>query len=162
MAMTDYAEQPDMMRYIEQWGMLFEQLGATRVMGKILGWLLVCEPPHQTAAEIAHAIGASMSSVSTATRALAQSAFVERIGMPGERSAHFQVRPGMWSQLIRTRMARLGAMRELAEEGMRLLPSANKEQTRRLREVRSYCDFIDKELPALLARWEGQWEEECR
>ncbi len=158
--MADHPEQSALTYYIEQWGMLFEQLGATRVMGKILGWLLVCDPPHQTAAEIAGAISASISSVSTATRALAQSAFVERIGMPGERSIHFQVRPGMWSQLIRTRMRHLTAMRRLAEEGMRLVASERKERTLRLREIRSYCDFIDSELPALLERWERQWKEE--
>ncbi len=160
--MVDDTKQSDLARYIERWGVLFEQLGATRVMGKILGWLLVCDPPHQTAAEIATAIGASISSVSTANRALAQSAFVERIGIPGERSTHFQVRPGMWSQLIRTRMGRLGAMRKLADEGMALLSSAGKEQTLRLREIRSYCDFVERELPALLGRWEKQWEEERR
>ncbi len=160
--MMDDRQQSELARYVEQWGMLFEQLGATRVMGKVLGWLLVCDPPHQAAAEIADAVGASISSVSTATRALAQSAFVERIGMPGERSAHFQIRPGMWSQLIRARMGHLAAMRKLAEEGVRLVPPGREERTLRLREVRSYCDFIDRELPALLERWEKQWKDEQR
>jgi DNA-binding transcriptional regulator GbsR (MarR family) len=160
--MIDYEKPPELGRYIEQWGMVFEQLGATRVMGKILGWLLVCDPPHQTAAEIGDAIGASISSVSTASRALAQSAFIERIGLPGERSAHFQIRSGMWSQLIRTRMGHLAGMRRLAEAGMRLLTSKGREETLRLREIRSYCDFIESELPALLERWERQWERERR
>jgi hypothetical protein len=160
--MRNEESDPPVANYIEQWGMLFENLGATRVMGKILGWLLVCDPPHQTAAEIAEAIGASISSVSTATRALTQSAFVERVGIPGRRSAHFQIRPGMWSQLIRRRMGHLAAMRRLADEGMQLIPPGDDQSALRLREIRSYCDFIEKELPALLARWEEQWKEEQR
>jgi DNA-binding transcriptional regulator GbsR (MarR family) len=160
--MIDQEKPSELMRYIEEWGMLFEQLGATRVMGKILGWLLVCDPPHQTAAELADAVGASISSVSTATRALAQSAFVERIGIPGERSVHFRIRPGMWSQMIRRRMGYLTAMRRLADEGTKLIPPGDEASTLRLREIRSYCDFIDRELPALLDRWEKQWKDEQR
>jgi DNA-binding transcriptional regulator GbsR (MarR family) len=158
--MADHEEHSELMQYVEQWGMLLEQLGATRMMGKVLGWLLVSDPPEQTAKEIADAVGASISSVSTVTRALTQSAFAERVGIPGERSAHFRVRPGMWSQLIRRRMGHLAAMRRLADEGMTLAPSKNWERTLRLREIRSYCDFIEKELPSLLARWEAKWEGE--
>ena len=66
----------------------------------------------------------------------------------------------MWSQLIRRRMGHLAGMRLLADEGMQLLPPGDKEATRRLREIRSYCDFIERELPALLARWEEQWKAE--
>ena len=63
-------EREDLQDYLERWGMLFERLGATRMMGKVLAWLLVCDPPEQPAGSIARAVGASAGSVSTTTRTL--------------------------------------------------------------------------------------------
>jgi DNA-binding MarR family transcriptional regulator len=146
--------------------MLFELLGATRMMGRILAWLLVSDPPEQSAGDIAQAVGASAGSVSTTTRALTQSGMVERLGIPGERSAHFRVRSGVWGQLLRKRMAYIVSMRDLVEEGFEFSAVAgggdgeNDDNTLRLRELGSYCSFIERELPAFIARWEKDWEKE--
>jgi len=146
--------------YVERWGMLFEFLGATRMMGKMLGWLLVCDPPEQSASDIAKAVGASAGTVSTTTRALLQAAMIERIGIPGKRSAHFRVRPGMWADLLKKRMEYVQTMGQLAEQGLELVSGPEDDATLRLREIRSYCRFIESQLPALLARWEKEWEKE--
>lgn len=148
--------------YLERWGMLFELLGATRMMGRVLGWLLVCDPPEQSAGDIAKAIGASAGSVSTTTRTLMQAGFIERIGIPGERSAHFRVRSGMWGQLFRRRMSYIAAMGELVDEGLEQGAERSDESKLRLRELRSYCTFGERELPGFVSRWEREWEEESK
>lgn len=152
----------DRQGYLERWGMLFELLGATRMMGKILGWLLVCDPPEQSAGDIARAVGASAGSVSTTTRALTQSGMIERLGIPGERSAHFRVTSGVWGQLLRKRMSYIASMHDLVEEGLEFSDEDEKDSTLRLRELGSYCRFIERELPGFVARWEKDWEEERR
>ena len=152
----------DLHDYLERWGMLFEALGAARMMGRVLGWLLVCDPPEQTAADIAAAIGASAGSISTTTRTLVQSGFIERIGIPGERSAFFRVRSGMWGQLLRRRMSYMAALGDLAEEGIPLASGEGEQATRRLLELGSYCRFIERELPSFVARWEQEWKEESK
>jgi hypothetical protein len=146
--------------YLERWGMLFEMLGATRMMGKILGWLLVCDPPEQTAAEIVEAVGASAGSVSTTTRALVQASMIERVGVRGERSVRFRVRTGMWAQLLKSRMARLTSMRGLVEDGLKLAPDLSDDGRLRLRELGSFSAFIERELPGFITLWEKTWEEE--
>jgi DNA-binding Lrp family transcriptional regulator len=148
--------------YIERWGMLFERLGGTRMMGKVLGWLLVCDPPEQTAASIAEAVGASAGSVSTTTRALEQMGMIERFGVTGKRSAHFRVKPFMWGQMMRRRMASIVQMGELSEEGIRRFSPDDRERALRLRELGSYCDFIQREFPEFVGRWEKQWGEESK
>ncbi len=150
----------DLQGYLERWGMLFELLGATRMMGRVLGWLLVCDPPEQSAGDIAQAVGASAGSVSTTTRALTQTGMVERLGIPGERSAHFRVRSGVWGQLLRKRMSYIVSMRDLVEEGLEVGAGEKEDSTLRLRELGSYCSFIEKELPTFIARWEKDWEKE--
>ena len=54
--MEDDTTRGDLQGYLERWGMLFELLGATRMMGRILAWLLVCDPPEQSAGDIAEAV----------------------------------------------------------------------------------------------------------
>jgi DNA-binding transcriptional regulator GbsR (MarR family) len=159
-SMKDDATRGDLQGYLERWGMLFELLGATRMMGKILAWLLVSDPPEQSAGDIAQAVGASAGSVSTTTRALTQAGMVERVGIPGERSAHFRVRSGVWGQLLRKRMSYIVSMRDLVEEGLEFSAGEKEDSSLRLRELGSYCSFIERELPAFIARWEKDWEKE--
>ncbi len=159
-SMKDDATRGDLQGYLERWGMLFELLGATRMMGKILAWLLISDPPEQSAGDIAQAVGASAGSVSTTTRALTQAGMVERLGIPGERSAPFRVRSGVWGQLLRKRMSYIVSMRDLVEEGLEFSAGADEDSTLRLRELGSYCSFIERELPAFIARWEKDWKKE--
>lgn len=49
------------------------------MVGRALGWLLVCEPPEQSAAELAETLQASKGSISTATRVLLRLGFIERV-----------------------------------------------------------------------------------
>jgi len=144
----------DLMQYLERWGELYENLGSTRVFGRIMGWLLVSDPPEQTAKVIAGAIGMSLASVSTATRTLVQAGMVERVRVPGERSAHFRLGSSFWVRLLERRMQLTAAMRGLADEGLRFFPPGDREGTHRLRELSSYCAFAEKEFPAMVARWE--------
>jgi hypothetical protein len=85
---------------------------------------------------------------------------VERLGIPGERSAHFRVRSGVWGQLLRKRMSYIVSMRDLVEEGIELNAGEDEDGTLRLRELGSYCNFIERELPGFIARWEKDWEKE--
>lgn len=148
--------------YLEKWGMVFAQLGATRMAGRIIGWLLICDPSHQSAKQIANATGASLASVSVATRTLTQAAIIERFGMPGERTVFFRLAPGTWMRLMRFRLVQISGMTALAEEGLRIRQGAGEATKSRLREIHSYCSFMDREMPALLERWKKEWQREQR
>ncbi len=158
--MAKQPTQEQLTDYIERWGMVLEALGGTRMMGKILGWLIICDPPEQTAADIAIAVNASAGTVSTTTRALVQAAMIEKVGLPGKRSAYYRVKPGMWAQLMKARMARMHIMGQLADEGLELFPEADSGSSDRLREIGSYIRFVEREFPALLDQWVKQWEKE--
>jgi len=140
--------------------MLFEVLGATRMMGKILGWLLISDPPEQSAADIAIAVNASAGTVSTTTRMLVQASMIEKIGIAGKRSAHFRVRPEMWGSLMKSRLQSIQVMEQMASEGLDVFPEADGEPNIRLRELRSYCRFVNERFPKLFDEWAAEWEKE--
>ncbi|MBA3470937.1 MAG: hypothetical protein H0T53_14985 [Herpetosiphonaceae bacterium] len=66
-------------QFVEKVGLLYEQVGLQRMAGRILGWLLICDPPAQSAADLAAALDASKGSISGITRQLFQPVHRQRL-----------------------------------------------------------------------------------
>lgn len=140
--------------FIEEVGTLFELFSFPRMAGKILGWLLVCVPPYQTANELIAAVGGSKGSISSMTRLLMHVGLVERIGRPGMRGSNFQVKKDSWVELLKNRFSFIKAMRELADKGLALMNDEETKYRLRLQEIRDLHAFLEDEVPALFERWE--------
>jgi len=145
-----------MEQFIEEVGILFEEMGLPRMAGRIFGRLLICEPPHQSAEELASVVGASKGSISSMTRLLIQSGVVERMGLPGKRGTYYRIKPGSWSELMRVRMTHLTAFRELGERGLALMAGKDPKIRQRLQELRDLYAFLEQEIPVLLARYDQE------
>lgn len=143
-------------RYAEEVALHFEQGGLSRTAGRIFGWLLICDPPRQTMDDVADGLQVSKSSVSTATRLLIQVGLIQRLSLPGERRDYYRVAEGVWRTIMREREAQITSIRRLAEKGLELLADEPAERRKRLREMRDFYAFFEKELPALLDRWEAE------
>jgi DNA-binding transcriptional regulator GbsR (MarR family) len=142
--------------FVEEIGVMFEQSGMPRMSGRILGWLLICDPPHQTSDQLAEGLQASKGSISTMTRLLIQVGLVEKIGLPGQRRDYFRIKPGAWSQIMRTSMGQITLFRQLAERGLDLLPDQQSDRRLRLEEMRDLYAFFEREFPVLLEHWEQE------
>jgi hypothetical protein len=59
------------------------------------------------------------------------------------------------SELLTEATARLTAFRRLAEQGLAVLEGEAPERRERLQDVRAVAVFLEREYPALLARWDG-------
>src|SRR6476661_7923271 len=83
--MTAAALTPAQSRFIEEMGQFLGGYGMTPMAGRMWGWLLLCEPPEQTAAEIAEALQASRGAISGTARILTQAGFIRRTTKRGDR-----------------------------------------------------------------------------
>lgn len=144
---------PHLKRWLEEAALLFEEAGLPRMAGRVLAWLLVAQPPEQTAREMAAALGASKGALSPALHLLTRLHLVERQRRPGERSDRYNIRPGTWRRLLGEQVRVLARYREQAERGLDLL---GQEGGDRLREMRAFYAFLEQELPRLLARFEEE------
>jgi len=144
------------LHYAEDFGLLFEQAGGSRMLGRVLGVLLTSEPPERSAEELANELGASRGSISQATRTLVQMGMVRRLTRPGERRDYFRVRPNAWQETTRQQMALIGVFQEMAERGLELLRSGDPESREGLEEMRDFYAFWERELPAVLERWDEE------
>jgi DNA-binding transcriptional regulator GbsR (MarR family) len=143
-------------QFVEEMGIFIEEAGLPRMAGRVLGLLLVCDPPHLSAPEIGEMLGASKGSVSTTTRMLMSLGFVERVGIPHRRQGYFRVRAGVWQGLLATQVSKVKAARVLAERGLRSMRESGSAGDGRLEEMRDLYAFLERELPLLLERWETE------
>jgi hypothetical protein len=142
--------------FVEDVALFHERFGLPRMAGRILGWLLVCEPAHQTMADMARALGGSKASMSTMTRLLAQLRLIERVRRPGERQDRFGIRPGLWVDGFRREAASYGAARAMYERGLAALAGRPPAVRARLEDARDLYAFFEAEVPKVLARWEAR------
>lgn len=140
-------------QYIEEFGLFAEQIGLTRMAGRILAWLLICDPPHQTMNDLVEALQASKSSISTTTRLLITFGMLERISLPGERRDYYRLVPDLWTTAMERSAQQFVGFRKMAERGLALLADAPPERSRRLQEMFDLYQFIGREFPEILARW---------
>lgn len=142
--------------YVEEFGLLFGQFGLSRMLGRVLGVLMISDPPERSAEELAEALGASRGSISQTTRSLIQMGLVQRWARPGERRDYFRIKPGAWHEIMRREMEALATFRKTAERGLELLDSNDPDTRRSLAEMRDFYTYWEREMPALLQRWEKE------
>ena len=75
--------------FTEDIGLFFEQMGMPRMAGRILGVLLIADPPAQSISDIAGTLMASKSSVSVMARLLAEYGLIERVATPVPRRDYY-------------------------------------------------------------------------
>ncbi|MBN1550674.1 MarR family transcriptional regulator [bacterium] len=145
--------------FIEDMGIIYEEMGLYRMAGRVIGWLLISDPPHQNAKDLAKVLGASKGSISTIIRWLLESGLVERIGIPGERSTYYRMKPGAWIEVTKAKTAFHRSLREIADRGLRLLNAKNPSVRERLREMHALQAFFEREIPILLERFDREYKE---
>ena len=151
--------QAEEKQFVEEVGIVFEQTGLPRMAGRILGWLLIVDPPHQSTDELADALMASKGSISTVTRLLIQIGLIERLSLPGVRHGYFRIKSGASHQLLKDSLDQTTAFRQLLERGLELLEGKAHTNRQSLEEMHDLYAFLEREFPALLERWEQEHKE---
>jgi DNA-binding transcriptional regulator GbsR (MarR family) len=132
--------------FIEKAGLWWETVGS-RSAGRILGWLMICDPPHRSAAELIDELRLSSGSVSTQTTTLERVGFVERTTFPGDRVTYYQLKPHVWIDVMRTEEQRLDEMLKLARSAADVRPSERPDRVDDLVRVSRF--FVDR-WPSLM------------
>lgn len=155
MSEPPFVLDPDAEREIvDQIAMVFERAGMPPSAGRILGRLLMCDPPQQSSQQLADYTGSSAGGISQACRMLEQIGLVERVRLRGERAVYFRAREGCWTVLLHEEMQRTRFVRGLADRALVLMAEATPETRRRMQEFRDFYSFFENEIPSLLERWE--------
>jgi DNA-binding transcriptional regulator GbsR (MarR family) len=136
-------------RFVEELGMQLElEAGAPRMVGRTLGWLLICEPSAQSAADLAESLQASRGSISTATRTLLTMGLIERVRLRGERFDRFQARPEVWDEFL-WRPEQFSEPRRVVRLGLEALADEPASRRAALEELDALYAWWEERIPKL-------------
>lgn len=96
----------------------------------MLGWLLFCDPPEQSAGQIADAIGASQASLTTNLRLLGSVGFVSQVTKPGDRTVYYRVDDDAWESVVRRQIASLASFGDIMRDGLSLTGRSTRRSSR--------------------------------
>lgn len=142
--------------FIEDISLYFEQMGIPRMAGRILGVLLIANPPEQSLDELCERLQASKSAVSTSARLLIEMGLIERVPSPVPRRIYFRFLRGGWVTFMRMYLRMMASLHQIAERGLELLKDEDPALRERLQEAHDMFSLIEDELPALLEHIEAQ------
>jgi DNA-binding transcriptional regulator GbsR (MarR family) len=144
----------DEKHFVEDISLYFEQMGLPRTAGRVLGVLLISDPPAQSLTDLCTLVHASKSAISTTTRLLVEMDLIVRVPSPMPRQICFSFRPGGWAVFVRQRLKLWASLHEITERGLDLLQGKDPALRDRLEEAHDMFSLIEDELPALLERVE--------
>ncbi len=127
--------------------------GMAPVVGRLLGYLMICDPLEQSITDLADALLASRSAISGAVKALEQLGLVRRFRAAGERMD----RVGIDLTSQRTMgfdPTEYQEQADLAREGLALLADAPPERRVVLLQYEAFADWLTSRMP----EWEKEWQ----
>ena len=135
-------------RYAEEVGVALARMGTTPAFGKLLGWLLVCDPPCQTSAQLGAAVGLSRASVSAGMRTLERSGLVRRVPT-SDRGHAYEIQRDAFARVIDP-TANMRVFIELMQRGIDLIGAEDAPRADRLRHARDFYAFMIERVPGLM------------
>ena len=129
--------------------------GFPPMIGRLIGYLSVCDPPDQSIGELAEALLASRSAIAGAVKGLETLHVVRRSRAAGERMD--RVRIDMSSpQAMGMDISEYEELREMAHEGLEVLQDAPVERRAVLLEMSAFMDFVIEQMARMQQEWEAR------
>jgi len=151
---TDLQSIAALQRFIDEVGLYGERAGLPLLAGRILGWLLIADPPLQPLHKIAAGLGTTKGIIGLAAQPLVHLQIVELVSPPGDEHQYFRLRLAGWSRMVLHQLSEVAAFGALAEHGLALLEDASPERRERLLHVRDLYASLESALPGLLEKWD--------
>ena len=131
--------------------------GMAPMVGRLLGYLAICDPREQSIGELAEALLASRSAITGAVSTLDSLGLIRRSRAAGERMDR------IWIDLSSARsmgfdVTEYQEQGDLAREGLALLAGEPPERRAVLLEWAAFADFLAARLPELEKDWKAHRE----
>ena len=139
--------------FVEEFGVMMDHMGSTRMLGRVWGALMVADPPEMSAEELAEFLQASRGSISHATRQLIELGIIQRVSRPGVRRDYFRIRENAWNATYLSQMRSIDHLVELFYRGLASLDEASPEAQVAIRDAIDFYEFMKQEYSTLMERW---------
>jgi len=128
--------------------------GMAPMVGRLMGYLAVCDPREQSISELADALLASRSAIAGAVNTLESLGVIRRYRAAGERMDRVSIDISS-PRALGFDLSEYQEQGDLAREGLRLLGEVPPERQEVLLEWAALADFLVERLPV----WEHEWNQ---
>jgi DNA-binding MarR family transcriptional regulator len=139
--------------FVEEMGQYLASVGMTPMAGRMLAWLLICDPAEQTAAELAESLRASRGAISGAARSLETAGFIRRTRRRGDRREHLSVPPGAIRALAAGAGAIYHRLEVIAAHGIGVVADLPPPKRERIEEFHDFVAYVERLVPALMEQY---------
>ncbi len=139
--------EPELMQFVEHFGLDFEQYGSHRTFGRLFAILLVSHEP-QSLQNLADQLTVSKATCSLTVRHALQAGLVEKVTKPGDRKDYYIVPDNVWIRSTLVKLQILTRWRHLAEEGLKALPHGTP-GFYRMQSMLQFFEYLDRTFTEL-------------
>lgn len=125
------------------------------MVGRLIGYLAVCDPPEQSIGELADALLASRSAIAGAIKVLEATHTIRRTRSAGERMDRVRIDISS-PQSLGMDITEYQELSELAREGLEVLRDAPVERRAILLGMSAFSDFLLEQIPMLEQEWKAR------
>ena len=142
--------------FADQVGFYMESTGHPRLLGRVLGWLFACDPPLQSAEDMASFLSVSRSAISQATQSLVSLGLIEKVRTPGHRETRYRITKDSIRRYQEEGQRGVTLLRRISAEALAAMTDRGSQANERLQLFHDFHAFIERELPSLMERWEQE------
>ena len=152
---SDTAPGPDdpLFGYLERFSSVLVAAGIPPMPARVFAALLVADSGRLSAAELAEVLRVSPAAVSGGVRYLIQVGLVHKERVPGSRRDYYWMPDDVWTDMFKLRDQVMQRWAALVREGIELL-GPDTPAGARLAEHATFFEFVSRELPEVLKRWD--------
>lgn len=143
--------------YIEDSGILFEQLGMTRMAGRVFGLLIISDRESLSFDQICEVLDASKGSISGTTKQLTQTGLIRPITLPGDRKTYFRITEMELGDLIKSKMQMFSKLSGMLASG-RQIKDQEDDLSRWLLEASTFYSWVGDEMDKIIDKWHKEKE----
>jgi DNA-binding transcriptional regulator GbsR (MarR family) len=122
------------------------------MVGRLIGYLAVCDPPQQSIGELADALLASRSAITNAVKTLETMRLIRRTRVAGQRMDRVRLDPSS-PQAMGLDPTEYEEMKELVREGLEVVRDAPAERQALLVEWSEFTDFLIEQIKRMQQEW---------
>lgn len=139
-------------RVVENFGILLEAEGYSRIAGRLFGFLLLA-PDAVSLDDLAMELEVTKASVSTNIRLLEERGIVERIGVPGDRRDYYRIGDDILARSVEHRVAKIQRFRDAVGAARTTLSISDKRVKHRLAAIDEAYSHLAEYMTGALVSW---------
>ena len=152
--MNKMVKDEEIKKQVERIGIVCDKDGFPPLAGRLLGFLMLAEPPYKSFDEIVEFLQASKSAVSNTLKFLETQGMVDYTTFPGDRKRYFRMSVENWASVVLQKIDFIKLMKEKLTEVLEIRSAKYAEFNQNLHDIIKLYDVILEAFPQIIARWE--------